>query len=162
MCTLRHDLAPRLHERFDVLARLFRGKMLAMLMDARAAGQLRFFNTDAGLADKHMFKRFVAPLHHIDWAVYCKAPFAGPNQVLRYLSRYTHRVAISNHRLVAADDTGIAFRGKDYLADGEGRWKMTRALLGVAPSAAEPQKSRMSHRKGPPVLPCPARTAAPA
>ena len=92
----------------NVLARLFRGKMLAMLMDAHNAGQLKFFNTHAGLADKRTFKRFIAPLRRIKWVVYCKAPFAGPEQVLRYLSRYTHRVAISNRRLVAADDTGIA------------------------------------------------------
>ena len=90
----------------NVLARLFRGKMLAMLMDAHDAGQLTFFNTHAGLADKRTFKRFIAPLRRIKWVVYCKAPFAGPEQVLRYLSRYTHRVAISNRRLVAADDGG--------------------------------------------------------
>ena len=98
----------------NVLARLFRGKMLAMLVDAHDAGQLKFFNTHTGLADKRTFKRFLAPLRRIQWVVHCKAPFAGPEQVLRYLSRYTHRVAISNRRLVAADDTGIAFRWKDY------------------------------------------------
>ena len=96
-----------------VLARLFRGKMLAMLMEAHGDGQLKFFNTHAGLADKRTFKRFIAPLRRIKWVVYCKAPFAGPEQVLRYLSRYTHRVAISNRRLVAADDGAIAFRWKD-------------------------------------------------
>jgi Putative transposase/Transposase zinc-binding domain len=110
----------------NVLARLFRGKMLAMLVDAHAASQLTFFNTHAGLADKRTFKRFIAPLRHIKWVVYCKAPFAGPQQVLRYLSRYTHRVAISNRRLVAADDGGIAFRWKDYRVDGPGRWKTMR------------------------------------
>jgi hypothetical protein len=110
----------------NVLARLFRGKMLAMLMDAHRAGQLTFFNTHAGLADKRTFKRFIAPLRHIKWVVYCKAPFAGPEQVLRYLSRYTHRVAISNRRLVAADDAGVAFRWKDYRIDGPGRWKTMR------------------------------------
>jgi hypothetical protein len=83
------------------LARLFRGKMLALLMAAHKANQLTFFNTFAGLADKRTFKRFIAPLQLIKWVVYCKAPFAGPEQVLRYLSRYTHRVAISNRRLVA-------------------------------------------------------------
>ena len=87
----------------NLLARLFSGKMLAMLTDAHDAGQLKFFNTHAGLADKKTFKRFIAPLRRIKWVVYCKAPFAGPKQVLRYLSRYTHRVAISNRRLIAAD-----------------------------------------------------------
>src|ERR1700756_1118633 len=109
-----------------VLARLFRGKMLAMLMDAHDAGQLNFFSTHAGLADKSTFKRFITPLRRIDWVVYCKAPFAGPEQVLRYLSRYTHRVAISNRRLVAADDAGIAFRWKDYRVNGPDRWKTMR------------------------------------
>src|SRR5580693_3062026 len=68
----------------------------------------------------------VAPLWHIKWVVHCKAPFAGPEQVLRYLSRYTHRVAISNRRLVAADDDAIAFRWKDYRINGPGRWKTMR------------------------------------
>ena len=110
----------------NVLARLFRGKMLAMLVDAHDAGQLKFFNTHTGLADKRTFKRFIAPLRRIQWVVHCKASFAGPEQVLRYLSRYTHRVAISNRRLVAADDTGIAFRWKDYRVNGPGRWKTMR------------------------------------
>jgi Putative transposase/Transposase zinc-binding domain len=109
-----------------VLARLFRGKMLAMLMHAYDAGQLNFFNTHAGLSDKRTFKRFIGPLRHIKWVVYCKAPFAGPKQVLRYLSRYTHRVAISNRRLITADDAGIAFRWKDYRAQGPERWKTMR------------------------------------
>jgi hypothetical protein len=107
----------------NVLARLFRGKMLAMLSDAHAAGQLTFFNSHAGLADKKTFKRFLAPLRHLRWVVYCKPPFAGPKQVLRYLSRYTHRVAISNRRLVAADDGGVSFRWKDYRIEGPERWK---------------------------------------
>ena len=71
-------------------------------------------------------KRFIAPLRHIKWIVYCKAPFAGPKQVLRYLSRYTHRVAISNRRLVAADDAAVAFRWKDTRIEGPGRWKTMR------------------------------------
>jgi hypothetical protein len=110
----------------NVLARLFRGKMLAMLLHAHDAGQLKFFNTHAGLTDKRTFKRFISPLRRIKWVVYCKAPFAGPKQVLRYLSRYTHRVAISNRRLIAADDAGIAFRWKDYRSNGPGRWKTMR------------------------------------
>ena len=91
-------------------ARSFSGRMLAMLADAHDAGRLTFFNAHARLADKTAFKRFIAPLRRIKWVVYCKAPFAGPKQVLRYLPRYTHRVAISNRRLVAADDAGVAFR----------------------------------------------------
>jgi Putative transposase/Transposase zinc-binding domain len=106
-----------------VLARLFRAKFIAMLSAAHAGGLLRFFNTHTGLADRKNFKRFLGPLRHIDWRVHCKPPFAGPSQVLRYLSRYTHRVAISNRRLVAADDGGIAFRWKDYRAHHRVRWK---------------------------------------
>jgi hypothetical protein len=106
-----------------VLARLFRGKLLAMLTQAHGERRLKFFNTHAQLADKRVFKRFLAPLRRSKWVVYCKDPFAGPEQVLRYLSRYTHRVAISNRRLVSADDKGVAFRWKDYRIDGPGRWK---------------------------------------
>ena len=106
-----------------VLARLFRGKFLAMLIDAHSGGRLKFFSTHVGLADKRTFKKFLAPLRRIKWVVYCKQPFAGPEQVLRYLSRYTHRVAISNRRLVAADDGGVSFRWKDYRIEGPGRWK---------------------------------------
>ena len=76
-----------------------------------------------GSPTRGAFKRFLAPLRRIKWVVYCKDPFAGPEQVLRYLSRYTHRVAISNRRLVSADDNGVAFRWKDYRIDGPGRWK---------------------------------------
>ena len=110
----------------NVLAGLFRGKMLAMIMAAHDADQLTFFNSHAALADKRTFKRFIAPLRRIKWVVYCKAPFAGPEQVLRYLSRYTHRVAISNRRLVAADDGAIEFRWKDYRLKGPDRWKTMR------------------------------------
>jgi Putative transposase/Transposase zinc-binding domain len=106
-----------------VLARMFRGKVLAMLKDAHAAGRLQFFNSHAGLADAATFKRVLGPLHRAKWIVYCKAPFAGPEQVLRYLSRYTHRVAISNRRLVAVDGDRVAFRYKDYRVEGAERWK---------------------------------------
>jgi hypothetical protein len=75
---------------------------------------------------KVSISRFIAPLRRIKWVVYCKAASAGPEQVLRYLSRYTHRVAISNRRLVAADDGAIAFRWKDYRVNGPDRWKTMR------------------------------------
>ena len=110
----------------NLLAHLLSGKMLAMLTDAHDAGQLTFFNALARLSDKTTFKRFIASLRRIKWVAYCKAPFAGPKQVLRYLSRYTYRVAISNRRLIAADDAGVAFRWKDYRIDGPGRWKTMR------------------------------------
>src|SRR5215469_2869191 len=107
--------------------------MLAMLMDAHDSGQLTFFNTHAGLTEKRTFKRFIAALRRIHWVVHCKAPFAAPEQVLRYLSRYTHRVAISNRRLVAADNTSTAFRWKDHRINGPGRWKTMRFLMHVLP-----------------------------
>ena len=107
----------------NVLARLFRGKMLAMLTEAHAQGRLLLLGHLAGLADRRIFKRFLGSVRHSKWIVYCKAPFAGPEAVLRYLARYTHRVAISNRRLVAADNGGVAFRWKDYRIEGPGRWK---------------------------------------
>ena len=106
-----------------VLSKMFRGKVIAMLAEAHAAGRLRFSNALAALADARTFKDFLGPLRHSKWVVYCKEPFAGPEQVLRYLSRYTHRVAISNRRLVAADAGCVAFRFKDYRVEGAERWK---------------------------------------
>ena len=106
-----------------VLSRLFRRLMLEMLLAAHVAGRLQFFGDHAHLADKAAFKAYLAPLHRTKWFVYSKRPFAGPEQVLAYLSRYTHRVAISNSRLIAADETGITFRCKDYRIEGPGRYK---------------------------------------
>lgn len=106
-----------------VLSRLFRGKMLAMLKAAHEAGELQFFGEHAGLADKTAFKAYLEPLYATNWHVYAKRPFAGPEQVLAYLARYTHRVAISNSRLIAADTKGVTFRVKDYRVDGPGRYK---------------------------------------
>ena len=114
---------PRFLVHVNVLSRLFQGRFLALLVKAHAQGRLRFFGDHAALADRRAFKRFLAPLRKIEWVVYTKNPFAGPQQVLRYLSRYTHRVAISNRRLVSADDNSVAFRWKDYRIDGPGRWK---------------------------------------
>ena len=133
---------PRFLVHVNVLSRLFRGRFLAMLVKAHTQDRLRFFGDHAALADRRAFKRFLAPLRNIDWVVYTKNPFGGPEQVLRYLSRYTHRVAISNRRLVSADDNGIAFRWKDYRIDGPDRWKtmtlsahefLRRFLLHVLP-----------------------------
>ena len=106
-----------------VLSRLFRRLMLEMLLAAHDAGRLQFFGDHAHLADKTAFKAYLAPLHRTKWFVYSKRPFAGPEQVLAYLSRYTHRVAISNSRPIAADATGVTFRYKDYRIKGPGRYK---------------------------------------
>jgi hypothetical protein len=107
----------------EVLSALFRGRMLAMLIEAHAAGRLQFFGTHQSLAERAAFKAYLAPLWKTDWFVYAKEPFAGPEPVLRYLARYTHRVAISNRRLIAADEGGVAFRWKDYRLDGPDRWQ---------------------------------------
>jgi hypothetical protein len=94
-----------------------------MLVAAHHAGRLQFFGDHARLADKAAFEAYVRPLRKIDWVVYAKEPFAGPCQVLRYLSRYTHRIAISNRRLLSADQNGVAFRYKDYRIEGPARYK---------------------------------------
>ena len=110
-----------------VLSRLFRRLMLEKLEAAQR--RLVFFGEHAQLADVRAFSAFLAPLRKTKWFVYSKRPFAGPAAVLAYLSRYTHRVAISNSRLMALDDEGVTFKWKDYRADGHVRLKtMTLAV----------------------------------
>jgi hypothetical protein len=106
-----------------VLSRLFRRLFLTRLAAAHAAGRLQFFGDHAWLADRSTFAEFLAPLHKAEWVVYAKQPFAAPEQVLRYLSRYTHRVAISNRRLICCDQTAVTFKWKDYRIEGPGRYK---------------------------------------
>ena len=91
-----------------VLSRLFRRLFLDKLSAAHHAGELQFFGEHAALAQAPAFAKFLAPLRRIDWVVYAKRPFAGPEAVLAYLSRYTHRVAIANRRLIALDDAGAS------------------------------------------------------
>jgi len=126
-----------------VLSRLFRRRFLEELTKAHRAGQLQFFAEYAALSDANAFAEWLAPLRAVDWVVYAKRPFAGPAAVLAYLSRYTHRVAISNSRLLAFDEHGVTFRWKDYRAKGSTRYKtmtldphefMRRFLLHVLPS----------------------------
>ncbi len=109
-----------------VLSRLFRRLFLTGLQAAHRAGHLRFFGDRAGLADPDAFAAHIAPLSRSEWVVYAKAPFGGPEAVLAYLSRYTHRVAISNSRLIAADAQTVAFRWKDYRAPNRDRQKLMR------------------------------------
>jgi hypothetical protein len=101
-----------------VLSRLFRRLFLEKLMASHAAGHLKFFGNHAALADPQAFATRLAPLRRTGWVVYAKRPFGGPEAVLAYLSRYTHRVAIANSRLITCDRTGVTFRWKDYRADG--------------------------------------------
>jgi hypothetical protein len=126
-----------------VLSRLFRRRFLEELEKLHRAGQLRFFGEQQGLADPVAFARWLAPLRASEWVVYAKRPFAGPEAVLAYLSRYTHRVAISNRRLISLDERGVTFRWKDYRAKGRTRHKtmtlaagefMRRFLLHVLPT----------------------------
>jgi hypothetical protein len=97
-----------------VLSRLFRRLFLEHLEKAFAAGQLQFIAALDSLRERDAFQRYVAPLRKADWVVYAKPPFAGPERVLDYVGRYTHRVAISNNRLLAIEDGKVAFRWKDY------------------------------------------------
>jgi Zn finger protein HypA/HybF involved in hydrogenase expression len=125
-----------------VLSRLFRRRFLEELAKAYDCGQLQFFGEYAALADTTAFADWFAPLRDCEWVVYAKRPFAGPAAVLAYLSRYTHRVAISNRRLVAFDERGVSFRWKNYRDKGNTRHKtmtlsaeefMRRFLLHVLP-----------------------------
>ena len=133
-----------------VLSRLFRRRFLEELLQAHQTGKLKFFGEHTTLADAKAFNDWLAPQRKCEWVVYAKRPFAGPEAVLAYLSRYTHRVAISNSRLLAMDERGVTFRWKDYRvkegaavgASGQTRYKamtlapeefMRRFLLYVLP-----------------------------
>ena len=123
-----------------VLQRLYRRLFLQKLAAAHASGRLQFFDALTPLSDPRSFAQHLAPSRHADWIVYAKKPFAGPEQVLRYLARYTHRIAISNRRIVALDDQSVTFTWKDY-RDGAKQKRMTlhaheflrRFLLHVLP-----------------------------
>ena len=123
-----------------VLSRVFRGKFAAGLKRLFRRGQLQFHGTLRSLAKAKLFRRFLRSLFQSDWVVYAKKPFGGPKHVLQYLARYTHRVAISNHRLLSFADGQVTFRWKDY-AHGSQQRKMTlttdeflrRFLLHVLP-----------------------------
>jgi Zn finger protein HypA/HybF involved in hydrogenase expression len=126
-----------------VLSRLFRRRFLEELSKAHVAGQLQFFSEYTPLAEATAFADWLKLLRKCEWVVYAKRPFAGPEAVLEYLSRYTHRVAIANSRLIALDERGVTFRWKDYRAKGKMRHKtmtlttdefMRRFLLHVLPS----------------------------
>ena len=113
-----------------VLSKLFRRLMLAKLAAAHAAGKLQFFGEHAHLAPADAFAAFLAPLKTTSWFVYSKRPFAGPQAALAYLARYTHRVAISNRRLVALDADGVTFRYKDYRRKGQERYRTMTLVPG--------------------------------
>jgi hypothetical protein len=113
-----------------VLSRLFRRLFLTALTAAHKAGRLSFFGHHAPLADAQAFTTYLAPLRKAEWVVYSKRPFGGPAAVLAYLSRYTHRVAIANSRLIAVDGNAVSFRWKDYRIDGPDRYKVMTLQAG--------------------------------
>ena len=106
-----------------VLSRLFRRLFLKALSAAHAAGRLSFFGDDIHLAEAQSFAALLAPLRKAEWVVYSKHPFGGPEAVLAYLSRYTHRVAIANSRLIAFGKQGVTFKWKDYRIETRDRYK---------------------------------------
>jgi hypothetical protein len=113
---------PRFFLYVGVLSSLFRRLVLEKLAAAHCAGQLQFFGKHAALTNARAFAAYLAPLRNSDWVVYCKRPFGGPAEVLRYLARYTHRVAISNRRLVALNHKSVTFKWKDYRLEGRERY----------------------------------------
>ena len=109
-----------------VLSRLFRRLFLEGLAKLHKEGKLTFFGSLSRLADPDAFVTHLAPLRKTNWVVYAKQPFGGPEAVLAYLSRYTHRIAISNHRLISADADTVAFKWKDYRIKSSDRMKVMR------------------------------------
>ena len=119
---------PRFFLPVRVLSRLFRRLFLQRLLAAHH--RLKFFGDHQALANPQAFATYLAPLRRAEWVVYAKRPFGGPQAVLAYLSRYTHRVAIANSRLIASDHTRVTFRWKDYRADGRDRQKLMTLATG--------------------------------
>jgi len=115
---------PRFFLSVEVLSRLFRRLFLERLTAAYQLGRLEFFGDQVALAKPARFKAYVAALRKVEWVVYAKRPFGGPDAVLAYLSRYTHRVAIANSRLVAFDGERVTFKWKDYRAKADARYKL--------------------------------------
>ena len=113
-----------------VLSRLFRRLVIEMLAAVHASGKLAFFGEHAGLAERQAFAAFLGTLKTCEWVVYAKRPFAGPEAVLAYLSLYTHRIAISNRRLLSADAATVSFEYKDYRLDGPERFKIMTLATG--------------------------------
>ncbi|ESY06830.1 hypothetical protein X753_13745 [Mesorhizobium sp. LNJC399B00] len=127
-----------------MLGALFRRLFLTRLVALHDAGRLTFFGSMAHLTERRAFLRQLAAVRKKRWVVYAKAPFAGPKAVLAYLSRYTHRVAISNRRLIAFDEAGVTFRYKDYRRDGVERHRAKR----LPPTSSSAASCSMSCRVG--------------
>jgi len=132
---------PRFFLPVRVLSRFFRRLFLTYLQEAFDAGKLRFFSSLEALRDPQVFRRHLDPVRNVKWVVYAKPPFAGPQQVVDYVGRYTHRVAISNHRLVDIEDAHVKLHWKDYRDNHQQKTMtlfaeefMRRFLLHVLPS----------------------------
>ena len=165
-----------------VLAKLFRRLFVSGLLALHAAGQLRFFGDKTGLSDPQAFERYLAPIRTMKWVVYSKPPFGGAEAVLAYLSRYTHRVAIANRRLIALNEAGVTFRYKDYRRDGDARHRtmtlsvdefIRRFLVHVLPKgfhrirhygllASGRRKANLAHARELLAAPAPIKTQEPA
>ncbi len=117
-----------------VLSRLFRRLFLEKLIATHQAGRLNFFGDCAHLADTQSFAVHLAPTRKAEWVVYSKRPFGGPEAVLAYLARYTHRVAIANSRLIACDERAVTFKWKDYRIEGRNRYKQMTIATDELPS----------------------------
>ena len=154
-----------------VLSRLFRRLFLERLTAAYQAGRLEFFADHAALAEPAAFTAYLAALRQAEWVVYAKRPFGGPDAVLAYLSRYTHRIAIANSRLVAFDGERVTFKWKDYRAKGDARYKLMtldadefirRFLIHVYPtgSTASVITASSPMPTGPPISQWPATSSA--
>jgi hypothetical protein len=113
-----------------VLSRLFRRLFLEKLIAAYDVGRLQFVGDHARLVERRAFTEYLAPLRQAEWVVYSKPPFGGPEAVLAYLSRYTHRVAISNSRLIGITNTSVTFKWKDYRTNGRNRAKVMTLAIG--------------------------------
>ena len=127
-----------------VLGALFRRLFLTRLIELHDAGKFVFYGALADLTDKRRFLRHLAPVRKKRWVVYAKAPFTGPEAVLAYLSRYTHRVAISNRRLIAYDETSVTFRYKDYRRDGPERQRVIRSRRTSSYAVSSSMSCRMA------------------
>src|SRR5204863_2033327 len=126
-----------------VLSRLFRRLFLERLTTAYQAGRLEFFADQAALAEPAVFKAHLGALRKVEWVVYAKPPFGGPDAVLAYLSRYTHRISIANSRLVAFDGERVTFKWKDYRAKADARYKlMTLDADEFNPPLPDPRPAR--------------------
>jgi hypothetical protein len=134
---------PRFSLSVDVLSALFRPFFLAKLRAAYQAGALQFFGKHARLIDPRTFAAHLAPLWNTNWVVYCKRPFGGPKEVLRYLARYTHRVAISNRRLLACKEKGVTFKRKDYRLEGRARYQVMTLAGNPPPFRKRKRRARV-------------------